>query len=273
MNTFFCKVEDLNKNQYILTDKYKQPLICDTREGKCIIQNFKKVVDSKTNIDSKKLQEFFIENTKIPCTAIKNKDDVYVSKPIDKEIIKFNIYDIATLNKDIVIKDVYDKQYTGIEIEKEYNSLFDKDKNNKNFMNKMKLLENDLKSKGATEPPLSYLTELFGEAYYYNKQFFTKEDTRKVDPNAPPPEPPAPPPAPPAPPPPPAPPAPPPAPPAAAPPAAPPPAAESNNYMLIGLLFVIVIVIVIAFYFYNKRKAIISPYPNPNTIMTSSKVQ
>ena len=45
MNTFFCKVEDLNKNQYILTDKYKQPLICDTREGKCIIQNFKNPPD------------------------------------------------------------------------------------------------------------------------------------------------------------------------------------------------------------------------------------
>ena len=33
----FCKVEDSNKKQYILTDKFKQPLICEPKSGICVM--------------------------------------------------------------------------------------------------------------------------------------------------------------------------------------------------------------------------------------------
>ena len=45
MNNFFCKVEDLNKNQYILTDKFKQPLECHRFKNTCHIANLKKVIN------------------------------------------------------------------------------------------------------------------------------------------------------------------------------------------------------------------------------------
>ena len=187
MNTFYCKVEDLSKNQYILTDKFKQPLICDPMMGNCFTINLKKIIDDPALIKRNDNQHVspFLDNTKIPCTAIKDKDDVYVSKPIDKEIIKFNNYDIATFNKDIVIKDKDDKQYTGIEIEKNFLNLFDLDKDNKIYIDKMKLKEDEMKSRGVTDPPIDFFTDFYGKMYNYNQKFLTKEDSRKVDPNAP----------------------------------------------------------------------------------------
>ena len=45
MDTIFCKVEDSNKNKYILTDKFKQPLICHPLDNTCIKVNLKKFID------------------------------------------------------------------------------------------------------------------------------------------------------------------------------------------------------------------------------------
>ena len=45
MDNIFCKVEDSNKNKYILTDKFKQPLLCHPKDNTCKKINLKKFID------------------------------------------------------------------------------------------------------------------------------------------------------------------------------------------------------------------------------------
>ena len=165
MNTFYCKVEDSNKNQYILTDKFKQPLLCE-RTGFCIIHDLKRLAIDPEII--KNVIDYGPFNTKIPCTE--DKDRVFASKPINKSNINFDIYDIATFNKDIVIKDYNDKQYTGKEIEEKYPNLFILDKDNKIIIDKMKQYDN------VAKPPLNVISEIYTKMYDYNQQFLTKEE-------------------------------------------------------------------------------------------------
>jgi cbb3-type cytochrome oxidase subunit 3 len=168
MDIFFCKVEDLSQNQYILTDKFKQPIICELKSGICQIINVKKIKDDPILILLNKNETInpFFDDTKILCTTIKDKDGVFVSKPINKSEINFNIYDIATFNKDIVIKDKDDKQYTGIEIEQNFNRLFILDKNNQIFFDKMK----------QNEQKLDTIADFYGNMYDYNQKLFNKEE-------------------------------------------------------------------------------------------------
>ena len=173
MNTFYCKVEDLSKNQYILTDKFKQPLLCEPKIGICFTINTKKFIDDPALINKKNTNEHvspFLDDTKIPCTAIKDDNDVYVSKPINKSEINFNIYDIASFNKDIVIKDKDDKQYTGIEIEQNLFNLFNLDKDNQDYLSIMK--QYDIKN----NPPLDKVAEIFKKKFDYDQKFLNKEE-------------------------------------------------------------------------------------------------
>jgi hypothetical protein len=252
MTTFYCKVEDLSKNQYILTDKFKQPLICDLKNGNCVGINFKKIANDPTLIlkihtYEKDYVSPFADITNIPCSVIKDKDkdDVYVSKPIDKEIIKFNNYDIATFNKDIVIKDKDDKQYTGIEIEQNFPGLYELDKDNQIYLDKMKLQYPN----GPEGVPLNIISEHFKKKFDYDQKFLTKEDSRKVDPNAPTP----------------------------ATTLVPAPARaqvtaqvtdkltsnESDDYMYIGIGIFVLFIFAIAFGFYILKQKNQSNYPNP----------
>ena len=177
MKIFYCKVEDLSENQYILTDKFKQPLACYPYSGSCQIINFKKIIDDPTLIKKNETINPYFDDTKILCTAIKNKDGFMVSKPINKSEINFNIYDIATFNKDIVIKDrdKDDKQYTGIGIENNYFDLFDLDKDNKFFIDKMNLYKQELKSKGE-EIPLDKVAEFLSKKFDYDQKLLNKEE-------------------------------------------------------------------------------------------------
>jgi hypothetical protein len=73
MTTIFCKVEDSNKNKYILTDKFKQPLQCSEFNKTCLLNNYKQVIDNPTMINNDLIataDEFFFSlyrNTYIPC--------------------------------------------------------------------------------------------------------------------------------------------------------------------------------------------------------------
>jgi hypothetical protein len=171
MNTFYCKVEDLNGKQYILTDKFKQPLIWEPKSKMCLIINIKKLIDNPALFNKIKEtgQSIYVDDTKIPSTLIKNDNDVYVSKPINISEINFNIYDIATFNKDIVIKDKDDKQYTGKEIEQNLFQLFSLDKDNQDYIDKMK-------QQYGEDAPLDKKVEFFKKKFDYDQQFLTKEE-------------------------------------------------------------------------------------------------
>ncbi len=169
MNNYYCKVEDKNGKQYILTDKFKQPLIWDPRSETCLIFNIKKLIDNPPLLNKKNEPGFFVDNTKIQSTLIKNDNDVYVSKPINISDIDFNIYDIATFNKDIVIKDKDDKQYAGKEIEQNLFELFSLDKDNQDYIDKMK-------QQYGEDPPLDKKVEFFKKRFDYDQQFLIKEE-------------------------------------------------------------------------------------------------
>ena len=69
----------------------------------------------KTNSSTSPTWSLLVDDTKIPCTstAIKDKDCVFVSKPINKSEINFNIYDkdnkiynAVKFNKLIILKNI-----------------------------------------------------------------------------------------------------------------------------------------------------------------------
>ena len=169
MNINYCKVEDKNGKQYILTDKFKQPLIWDPRSGMCLIFNIKKLIDNPPLLNKKNEPGFFVDNTKIQSTLIKNDNDVYVSKPINISDIDFNIYDIATFNKDIVIKDKDDKQYAGKEIEQNLFELFSLDKDNQDYIDK-------IKQQYGEDPPIDIIVEFFKKKLVYDQKLLIKEE-------------------------------------------------------------------------------------------------
>jgi hypothetical protein len=174
----FCKVEDSNKNLYILTDKYKQPLITHPHENKntCFIPNGKKFLDNPELINRKTFRDLyensFFNDTKIPF-ILKNDEAI-----VNKSDIDFNIYNIATIKKDIVIKDKDDKQYTGKDIEKNFNNLFNLDRTNFNDIENLRSYVPDLNL--GKEIPLDVVSKHITRMYDYYQDFLIKEDTTKV---------------------------------------------------------------------------------------------
>ena len=123
----FCKVEDSNKNKYILTDKYKQPLNCI--EDKCIIFNTKKLIETNEELN---FNDFIID-TKIECKAIRDsKGYIIDSKPINKSNINFDNYNIASINKNISIINKDNEKLTEEQIEDNFMGIYQIDKNNEN---------------------------------------------------------------------------------------------------------------------------------------------
>ena len=187
--SFFCKVEDSKKNQYILTDKNKQALIAHPFKNTCIIPNgkkflnnpelllltFKEIAETNKIINNNEKSVFessLFVDTKIPYRN-KNGD---INNIVKKSDIDFNIYDIATFNKDIVIKDETNKQYSEIELESRYLILHSSDINNKDYYEKMRQKREELQSKGVMEPPLNIVSEHITELYnYYQKLLIKKE--------------------------------------------------------------------------------------------------
>jgi hypothetical protein len=182
----FCKVEDSNKNLYILTDKFKQPLIADPERmagpGTCLIANRKKFLDNPVlihggkspNIDAGASSIYTPGNdTKIQFTFI-NKDAI-----VNKSEIDFNIYDIATINKNIIITDDQYRQYSGKAIEEYYPGLFKLDRNNKNYIEKTGQYAVDLWKKGE-DVPLNVVSENIRKTYDYYQNFLIKEDITKL---------------------------------------------------------------------------------------------
>jgi hypothetical protein len=188
--SLFCKVEDSNKNLYILTDKNKQPLLAHSFKNTCIIPNGKKFLNNpelllptleeihetnriNKNNDKSVFESSLFIDTKIPFTINDNRTAI-----VNKSDIDFNIYDIATINKDIVIKDrnYNDRQLTRIEIEQNLFSLHYIDKNKDDYYVKMKQKEIELKSKGVDEPPLYIVSEHITELYDYYQKLLTKEE-------------------------------------------------------------------------------------------------
>jgi len=150
MGNTFCKVEDSNKNKYILTDKNKQPLQCKLKSegdiGTCSIYNMKKVLDDPTLIDKNQSDDFLLEDMQIPCKVIRDISlNAIDSEPINKSNINFDNYNIASINKDIVIENKDNKPVTVQDIEFYYDTLYYLDKNNQNDQNDIsKLQENKL---------------------------------------------------------------------------------------------------------------------------------
>ena len=172
MENTFCKVTD-SLNQYILTDKYKQPLQC--KKNSCHIYNYKQVIDDPTILNIKKNEDSLLEDTKIPCSLIKNKNGL--TESINKEKINFNIYNIATINKDIVIKhsreDKYDKPYTVEEIEGDYDLIFFMDKDNTEKLKLKKAIDDNEGKEPSNEFKLNYSKTM----YDYKQKLLTKEET------------------------------------------------------------------------------------------------
>jgi hypothetical protein len=188
---YFCKVEDINKNLYILTDKNKQPLIADPRlravsnSGTCLIANRKKFLDNPVLIHGGKTlygdagaSDIFApdNDTKIQFTFLNHdaKDAI-----VNKSEIDFNIYDIATINKNIIITDDQYRQYSGKAIEEYYPKLFGLDRNNKNYIEKMGLYIVDFWKKGE-DAPLNVISENIRKTYDYYQNFLIKEDITKL---------------------------------------------------------------------------------------------
>jgi hypothetical protein len=135
----------------------------------CLIFNIKKLIDNPPLLNKKNEPGFFVDNTNITSTVIKDDNDVYVSKPINISDIDFNIYDIATFNKDIVIKDKDDKQYTGKEIEYNLFHLFFLDKDNQDYIDKMK-------QQYGEDPPIDIIVEVYKKKLVYDKKLLIKEE-------------------------------------------------------------------------------------------------
>ena len=170
----YCSVEDNNKNNYILTDKNKQPLYCFSNneqdkdkltQGTCKKDNFKKYLDNPALLNGEIIDEkFFLnkvaEDQFIPCSSPHTKPNILfgnptnpdnslpkISVPIPKSKINFNSYDIAYVNIAAFAKDS----------KKEQINL------NGNIIDIFKATNNNLQNT------------------------LIREDTRKIDPTAPPP--------------------------------------------------------------------------------------
>jgi hypothetical protein len=187
MGNTFCKIEDSNKNKYILTDKNKQPLQCqsvltsnsqESEIGSCRIMNIKKILDDSAlmNDENIKNPEFLIEDTKIPCKVIRDTTlSVVDSEPINKSNINFDNYNIASINKNIIVKDVNDRV---IDKEIEYNNIYFFDKNNIEEIKKINdfSLNPDLINK-------EIFLESMDKMYNYKQKLFNKEDISKPSEN------------------------------------------------------------------------------------------
>jgi hypothetical protein len=193
--TLFCKVEDLNGKQYILTDKNKQPLLALPAKNTCLIANGKKFlnnpelllstlkeilrkIEMEKEDEKKKNPKFFLESdlyvdTKIPYTIKDENSEEKAIAIVNKSDIDFNIYDIATINKDIVITNIYTGNYTEKEIEKNYLYLFDIDKDNIDYNDKMKQYT---RPKLGEWPPLDKVSEIMTKMYDYYQKLLTKEE-------------------------------------------------------------------------------------------------
>ena len=191
-----CKVEDSNKNQYILTDKNKQPLLATPFKNTCLIANGKKFLNNpelllptrkeiirKAEIgkDEEKQKiiwesDFFVD-TKIPYTLKNENSYENIETIVNKLDIDFNIYDIATINKDIVIKNknLDDKQFTEKEIEQYYLYLYQFDKDKKDVNDKIREYIQDLILK-KINPPLNEVSEIMTKANDYYQKILNKEE-------------------------------------------------------------------------------------------------
>ena len=183
----FCKIEDSNKNKYILTDKNKQPLQChsvlkssnsnEPEIGSCRIINIKKLLDNPTIINN---ENIYPEDTKIPCKVIRNtKMKIVDSEPINKSNINFDNYNFASIDQNIIIKDVNDKV---LDKEIEYNILYFLDKNNIEDIRKIQPFMNiEIGSKDFNKE--IYL-ESMNKMYNYKQKLFIKEDiSNNLNPN------------------------------------------------------------------------------------------
>lgn len=121
----YCTVGDDIKNQYILTDKNKQPLYCFSNNdenslapgalinGTCMKYNYKKYLDNPELLnDEPHTEKFFINklliNESIQCSSTHKKPTLGIAVlksdnpnpksalPIPKSKIDFNKYDIAS---------------------------------------------------------------------------------------------------------------------------------------------------------------------------------
>jgi hypothetical protein len=175
MGNTFCKVEDSNKNKYILTDKNKQPLQCKLKSqgdiGSCSIYNMKKVLDDPTLIEKNPSDDFLLEDMQIPCKVIRDISlNAIDSEPINKSNINLDNYNIASINKDIVIENKDNKPATIQDIEFYYDTLYYLDKNNQNDQNDISKLQ---------ENKLEYLKRIND----YKQKLLIQEDISNVNTN------------------------------------------------------------------------------------------
>jgi hypothetical protein len=195
--TLFCKVEDLNGKQYILTDKNKQPLLALPAKNTCLIANGKKFlnnpelllstlkeilrkIEMEKEDEKKKNPKFFLESdlyvdTKIPYTIKDENSEEKAIAIVNKSDIDFNIYDIATINKDIVITNIYIGDLTEKKIEQNYLYLFDIDKDNIDYNDKMRPYTHPNIRNGEW-PPLDKVSEIMTKKYDYYQKLLTKEE-------------------------------------------------------------------------------------------------
>jgi len=123
MENTFCKVEDISYNKYILTDKNKQLLQCMEKKNSdvtsCHIFNLKKAIDDPKILDN---LENIYDDTNIPCKLIMdaNDEEAINSEVIDKSKIKFDDYNIASINKDMI----KNKDGTQMTDDKIYESIY-----------------------------------------------------------------------------------------------------------------------------------------------------
>ena len=195
---FVCKVEDLKKNLYILTDKNKQALIPHPFKNTCIIPNGKKFLNNpelfistmkeiikmkemEQNVDKKQKllweSSLFID-TKIPYTIREDTKEIIVNI----SDIDFNIYDIASINKDKVIKSRFPnsqftekEELTQKEIEKYFILIFYFDKDNVDISKKMEAYGQNLELKNI-DPPLNEVSEIMTKMYDYYQKLLIKEE-------------------------------------------------------------------------------------------------
>jgi hypothetical protein len=194
---FVCKVEDSKKNLYILTDKNKQPLIALNFKNTCIIPNGKKFLNNpelfistmkeinkmnEIEKDEDKKQKNFWDSslfidTKIPYTIREDIKEIIVNI----SDIDFNIYDIASINKDKVIKNRYigglseKEELTQKEIEKYYILVFYFDKDNADINDKIQAYGQNLKLYNI-DPPLNEVSEIMTKMYDYYQKLLIKEE-------------------------------------------------------------------------------------------------
>lgn len=84
----FCKYKDSDNNKYVITDNHNQPLIADKKNNKCMIVDFKNLIDHPSDItnlyDSK-----LVKDTNIPCDY---SNDGLVTHNFDKNIYKVTTF-------------------------------------------------------------------------------------------------------------------------------------------------------------------------------------